>query len=398
MSVTNYLPVFNHCCDKCQEVFREIRAHSANLVHSYDHRPKHVKFHNIQALIWPALDDCHLCNLIMVELDPEKIHELLEDLITNPENAWAQTRVSLWLPDANGSLIIRLEESRLLENSFQYDILCEFAYQEIGGTTTSRTLLSSMFLASSIVLAHKCRLLTLITDRRLNPMPPSTESFETFKLIHHWLRICDNDHEDCIQRVSAHRWRPPTQLLYVGAFRPEPIVQLRESQMLQPGFIYVTLSHCWGLSNRLRLTSALYENFVDGLNLDILPKTFRDAVALTKCLGVDYLWIDSMCIIQDSMPDWKRECLLMSDVYGGAFLKIAANAYFTPNGGLFQTRNPLSVMPIEAELTQGPGDGIQRRVAISAKGEILGHLQVAPLSPYLIFLSRSGRRTSVSSP
>ena len=129
-----------------------------------------------------------------------------------------------------------------------------------------------------------------------------------------------------------------------------------------------------------RLVSSRYQEFIRGLHLDQLPRTFGDAVAMTRCLGIDYLWIDSMCIIQDSTTDWERESLLMKDVYHGSFLNIAANAFFNPNGGLFQTRNPLSVTPVKIDLSLQPGNMIRRPFTVFPRAHGLGLLQSAPLS------------------
>lgn len=49
-----------------------------------------------------------------------------------------------------------------------------------------------------------------------------------------------------------------------------------------------------------------------------LPKTFRDAMQISMCLGISYLWIDSLCILQDSAADWLRESALMHSQRGPA--------------------------------------------------------------------------------
>lgn len=77
-----------------------------------------------------------------------------------------------------------------------------------------------------------------------------------------------------------------------------------------------------------------------------LSKTFQEAVAVTKSLGVRYLWIDSLCIIQDSIIDWQQEGLKMSHVYSNSYLNIAAAHATDGRGGLFTTRNPDKMQPI----------------------------------------------------
>jgi hypothetical protein len=64
-----------------------------------------------------------------------------------------------------------------------------------------------------------------------------------------------------------------------------------------------------------------------------LPKTFADAIEITRKLGVDYIWIDSLCIVQDDEDDWRRETALMEHVYGGSYLNIAAASATSVHGG-----------------------------------------------------------------
>jgi hypothetical protein len=64
-----------------------------------------------------------------------------------------------------------------------------------------------------------------------------------------------------------------------------------------------------------------------------LPKTFADAIEITRTLGVDYIWIDSLCIVQDDEDDWRRETALMEHVYGGSYLNIAAASATSVHGG-----------------------------------------------------------------
>lgn len=64
-----------------------------------------------------------------------------------------------------------------------------------------------------------------------------------------------------------------------------------------------------------------------------LPKTFADATELTRKLGVDYIWIDSLCIVQDDEDDWRRETALMEHIYGGSYLNIVASSATSVHGG-----------------------------------------------------------------
>jgi len=68
-----------------------------------------------------------------------------------------------------------------------------------------------------------------------------------------------------------------------------------------------------------------------------LPETFRDAVQVTRELGIRYLWIDSLCIIQDKHDcrDWYHEANLMDKVYLHSYCNISAADANDSTGGLF---------------------------------------------------------------
>lgn len=74
--------------------------------------------------------------------------------------------------------------------------------------------------------------------------------------------------------------------------------------------------------------------------LEEMPQTFRDAVRITRRLGLKYLWIDSLCICQDDPEDWAREAGRMADVYSNAYVVIAANRSADSTGGCFHKRAP----------------------------------------------------------
>ncbi|RGP80099.1 heterokaryon incompatibility [Fusarium longipes] len=70
-----------------------------------------------------------------------------------------------------------------------------------------------------------------------------------------------------------------------------------------------------------------------------LPKTFQEAVEITKALDIRYLWIDSFCIIQDDDNDWKTQASLMAAIYENAFITLAAGASQDDDVGQYTARN-----------------------------------------------------------
>lgn len=88
---------------------------------------------------------------------------------------------------------------------------------------------------------------------------------------------------------------------------------------------YLTLSHRWGSLEFLKLTKANVDGLKTRIELSELSKTFQDAIAITLELGLCYLWIDSLCIIQDCELDWLREAASMQDIYRNSILTISAS-------------------------------------------------------------------------
>jgi hypothetical protein len=117
---------------------------------------------------------------------------------------------------------------------------------------------------------------------------------------------------------------------------------------------YATLSHCWGRAQISRLLTTNQADMEGGIRLTTLPTTFRQAVVVARFLGIPYLWIDSLCIIQDSTADWEAESAAMAQVYGRALVNIAAASSCDSTGGLFFDRDPDLVQPFTA---RSPGNG-----------------------------------------
>jgi hypothetical protein len=104
---------------------------------------------------------------------------------------------------------------------------------------------------------------------------------------------------------------------------------------------YIALSHCWGDVMPLKTTKATFVEFCHSINFARFPKTFQDAIIVCRKLNIEYLWIDSLCTIQDDEHDWAVESP-NCDVYQNAYLTIAAAAARNSSDGLFHPR-PFSV-------------------------------------------------------
>ncbi|KAK4156994.1 a97f8ef6-a9b0-4f8b-8fdf-2c72f37eda9e [Chaetomidium leptoderma] len=202
------------------------------------------------------------------------------------------------------------------------------------------------------------KMIGLHTDLVVSSDPLSQESLHVAR---GWLETCVNSHgAACSPPTAVEEQRgPPTRLLEVVPGSNK--IYLRESLTLQStgDARYVALSHCWGQAGTpFTTTHQTLPLRMDGIAVDTLPCTFRDAVALVECLGLRYLWIDSLCIIQDDAEDWAREAAQMANVYRNAHLVInAANSdadktgFLRPRGGV---SNMVRLPPLSA-----PGSKLQ---------------------------------------
>jgi len=153
-------------------------------------------------------------------------------------------------------------------------------------------------------------------------------------------------HTDTLQPATQ-----PTRLLQIGQPIAGKIRLLADLKQIKTGFQYATLSHCWGSSNPLQLTSASFHSLQQGITISELGQTFQDAIFIAQSLEIEFVWIDSLCILQDSEEDWLREAPLMSNVYKNARLNIATSVAADTNAGCFLDRDPFLIQPCTIQTT-----------------------------------------------
>lgn len=133
----------------------------------------------------------------------------------------------------------------------------------------------------------------------------------------------------------------PTRLLQLVHGDGQPIVRLvHTAQMDVENVSYVTLSHCWGKALTARLLTTLIKAYSLNIPWESLSLTFQDAIVASLKLGIHYIWIDALCIIQDDEEDWIHEAARMTGVYLNSYLNISADASRNGTEGLFRERDP----------------------------------------------------------
>nr|CDL70792.1 vegetative incompatibility protein 1a [Cryphonectria parasitica] len=149
-----------------------------------------------------------------------------------------------------------------------------------------------------------------------------------------WISDCIESHQDC---AIANNGFIPSRLLNV-----QDGINLQDTREMAP-VPYVALSHCWGThiaeKPMLKTTWKTIEEKMVEIPWNSLPANFQDAINVTRALGYDYIWIDSLCIIQDCTRDWEQEAGKMAEVYKYATVTIVPTAAKSCHDGFIRRRN-----------------------------------------------------------
>jgi len=192
------------------------------------------------------------------------------------------------------------------------------------------------------------RLLGVRGRLAIQPLGHSTWSTESKSLVSQWLRKCIA--EDSSLGSSLIKFLPTrllcAEMMEEGQYR----VQLCQGATLPRDTQYLTLSHRWGGKAVFCLLQDNAENLRREVRFESLSKTFQHAIIVTCDLGYRYIWIDSLCIIQDSQEDWLKEGVQMAQIYKHAVCNISAIASEDSHAGLFRSRNIETLLPLKVDV------------------------------------------------
>lgn len=178
------------------------------------------------------------------------------------------------------------------------------------------------------------------------PALPQAGSQLFYSLLKQWLVDCDDNHEGC--RVEHHSL--PTRLIDVGSLGREQLRLIETATDAPKENKYVALSHPWGDPKNHKPFMTLRTNVLQhkqAIPEADLPLTFKHAVECARNLGVRYLWIDSICIIQGSDGDFNLESKNMEKVFSGAYCVLAASRATGQHDGFIGGRPPRSYIPFQ---------------------------------------------------
>jgi hypothetical protein len=207
---------------------------------------------------------------------------------------------------------------------------------------------------------HRPYLSTVFTERNTGASPVLDHAKE-------WLSRCMAEHTTCCRTepssVGGSIDQAESESPVTSPFRLIEVVHLNgevESARLttlptvNAEVKYLTLSHCWGGADIVKLTQASLAQLEADIPMGSLPKNFAEALKVTAHLGFNYIWIDSLCVVQDSPEDWELQSQQMGKIYWRSSCTIAALKAQTPCQGLFSRRPVLSMTKCLVARDGGP--------------------------------------------
>jgi hypothetical protein len=159
-----------------------------------------------------------------------------------------------------------------------------------------------------------------------------------------WIKECFHNHPECPGPTPS---KLPARVLHI--LDKENLILIETNNELSGS--YIALSYAWGGPQSFALRSDTISQLTQGFKVSDLPQTLRDAVTLTTKLGHEYIWIDALCIIQDSAVDRNSEIPKMPDYYQNSYVTISAGMAGKATDGFLQIRD---------ECEKHPGRGLAK--------------------------------------
>ncbi|KAH8590526.1 heterokaryon incompatibility protein-domain-containing protein [Bisporella sp. PMI_857] len=216
----------------------------------------------------------------------------------------------------------------------------------------------------------------------------TTGSDCAFQIAAAWMTTCVKEHNNCVVELPVL----PTRVLDVG-----PLDSSQNPRLCYGGdfkALYFTLSYRWNQdrASDYQTTTSNLEAYHTSIPLSTLPQIMQDAILITRKFGVRYLWIDALCIIQDSEGDWQAEAKEMTRIYHNSTLTISAAADPTKeNKGIFRPRSRLHTRPFNVKSPWPDGtakyvfadrrftnDGARPRTVLDTRAWILQEQLLSP--------------------
>ncbi|EWZ81973.1 hypothetical protein FOWG_14387 [Fusarium oxysporum f. sp. lycopersici MN25] len=212
------------------------------------------------------------------------------------------------------------------------------------------------------------------------PLSLSTNSNSSFDFIKNWSYFCRNYHEACNGNQGLEIWLPTRLVDVSDTDSQRPRVVVTASDHVE-GCEYLCLSHRW-IDMTLKLQSTNIDELRKEIPIDEVSQTFRDAFIATRQLGFRYIWVDSLCIMQDHQreegwQDWLTESARMGENYKNAALTIAPTPTVDKADEFFSTRDTPDRTPLTVR--------IERKFCKDMSTTRCGNIQVDVSGRYCCF-------------
>lgn len=192
------------------------------------------------------------------------------------------------------------------------------------------------------------------------PLDPKSQGH--FKMIATWLDDCKRNHLGC--RIDGMNEEPKDALQRSTSKLPRRVVdvgtcsgsKIRLLESPDSEGEYVALSHRWPTdpSKYYTTTRATINDRKQEMHLENMPQNFQDAITVSRALGFRYLWIDSLCIVQDDTMDWNQQSVLMGQIYNRATITIMSATTPIPSKKMYKEESPGGFLHRIPELTRLP--------------------------------------------
>ncbi|KAL5405542.1 hypothetical protein PMIN03_008399 [Paraphaeosphaeria minitans] len=308
-----------------------------------------------QEHIAPAVTLCKVCQEhVFNSNDPAGSHHTSDEAVLNSLISGCVICTDLYLHGVKA--VHRLPE--LVPSSFK-DCRYKWALRSTGRSQNCNSSFQIIFTPQANVKETLTRLLHpgkyhIVSDVDAHVAAEGMLAFSTNPnelggglQIREWIKNCAETHENCNNHRKSNF--VPTRLVDLGMENTNMvrIVNTAKKNITGP---YLTLSHSWGPPTFLQLRR---ENEIElmgqGVGISKLTTNFQQAISVAKFIGIRYIWIDSLCIMQGPGGDFKSEGQLMHKVYRHSHCNIAVADSSDSEGGLFRQRNPTNILPMRIE-------------------------------------------------
>lgn len=342
-------------CEHCQGLLASVES-SCYKVGEQGHssNPDYQEFdsaHDVVAAKQCAHAGCRLCTLFWHNSELEASHLYPDNL----QNAWTKCAAFSHGHEDDGIRLVYevfySEQPGLRPQDERVGYPVDLRMVLIDGTCLSDRLHNALWACAQpryhCSIAAKANFPGDTVESLFSVTSLNTMSDETLAKAKAWMSTCDK-HAFCSRwsQLNDTLQTLPSRLLEVSMTAGEkPFVRLVYGKDTSQDCRYVTLSYCWGGISPITLRQDNLRELAVAIPWESLPKTLQDASWLITQLGFSYLWVDALCIIQDSSMDWSTEAAKMKTVYANSSLNIMADHGFDSKQGLFRPRQPEVLRP-----------------------------------------------------